>query len=183
MTDEKIRQLHNRCVELKQLILSMSEHFSSCSIDQDSMQILLHTIDSIRFYEQEFNRNNQKKIQQLAIQQDLSIKSHRDDIIQLKNYVDQQIGKLIELNKHNADQLQQLKFIQSATDETRRLQTNISKRSRSYGNVKHRSFSYPSSRPYITFELDHIRKYQRQAFVHLSNGTIPLYRRQAWVDT
>ncbi|CAF0727356.1 unnamed protein product [Rotaria sp. Silwood1] len=47
--------------------------------------------------------------------------------------------------------------------------------------TKQNESSRINSRPYITFELDDIRKYQRQALLKSPYGAIPLYRRQAWV--
>ncbi|CAF3089850.1 unnamed protein product, partial [Rotaria sp. Silwood2] len=62
------------------------------------------------------------------------------------------------------------------------LQTKSEKQPLKDPIAKENESSRINSRPYVTFELDDIRKYQRQALLKSPYGTIPLYRRQAWVE-
>jgi hypothetical protein len=96
----------------------------------------------------------------------------------MKIYIDKQLKNLIELNKQNAIELERIKLLKTSTCQTRHIQSILS----TNPQQSNRMYSYQSSRPYITFELDHIRQYQRQALLKSPYGTIPLYRRQAWVE-
>ncbi|CAF1055630.1 unnamed protein product, partial [Rotaria sordida] len=60
------------------------------------------------------------------------------------------------------------------------IQIKSEKQQLKYQTTKENESSRINSRPYITFELNDIRKYQRQALLKSPYGTIPLYRRQAW---
>jgi hypothetical protein len=97
----------------------------------------------------------------------------------MKIYIDNQIKKLIEFNKQNAQELERIKLLKTSTCQARHIQSILS----SNPKKPNRIYSYQNSRPYITFELDQIRQYQRQALLKSPYGTIPLYRRQAWVKT
>ena len=146
--------------------------------------MLLQAIDDIPLNANHFTREDQDRIHVVSLKEDLARKSNKNDLIQLKTYIDGQVKKLIELNKSNAKALEQLKTIKTATCEARHIQSILSKQPdvlSQQQQQQHRTLSYQSSRPYITFELDQIRKYQRQALLQSPHGTIPLYRRQAWV--
>jgi len=99
----------------------------------------------------------------------------------MKIYIDNQLKKLIELNKQNAIELERIKLLKTSTCQTRHIQSILSTNPSSHPHKPNRTYSHQSSRPYITFELDQIRQYQRQALLKSPYGTIPLYRRQAWV--
>jgi hypothetical protein len=99
----------------------------------------------------------------------------------MKIYIDNQIKNLIELNKQNAKELERIKLLKTSSCQARHIQSILSTNpSSSHPKKSNRMSSYQSSRPYITYELDHIRQYQRQALLKSPYGTIPLYRRQAW---
>ena len=172
-------------MNFKQLILAIPERFQTCQVEKDALDILLQAIDEIPFDAHHFTREDHDRINVLNLKQDLASKSNKTELIQLKTYIDGQVKKLIELNKSNAKALEQLKTIKAATCEARHLQGILSKQTDGFPSQQqqqHRTLSHQSSRPYLTFELDDIRKYQRQALLHSPHGTIPLYRRQAWVE-
>ncbi len=99
----------------------------------------------------------------------------------MKIYIDTQIKKLIEINKQNAKELERIKLIKTSTCQAHHIQSILSANPPSPSTKPNRIYSHQSSRPYLTFELDQIRRYQRQALLKSPYGTIPLYRRQAWV--
>jgi hypothetical protein len=144
-----------------------------------SIEILLQAITKINFDSKNFNKQDQEEIHLLKLKQDLSQKSTKTDLIQLKTYFDNQIKKLIQLNKQNAKHLQQIKLLKTSTCQAHHIQKILSTNPSIHPQTP---YSHQSSRPYITFELDSIRKYQRQALLKTPYGTIPLYRRQAWVE-
>lgn len=181
--DRESQNLKSQLMNFKQLILTIPERFHTCQVEKDALDILLQAIDDIPFDAHQFAREDQDRIDVLNLQQDLASKSNKAELIQLKTYIDGQVKKLIELNKSNAKALEQLKTIKTATCEARHLQGILSKQTDGFpSQQQHRTLSHQSSRPYLTFELDHIRKYQRQALLQSPHGTIPLYRRQAWVE-
>jgi hypothetical protein len=181
--EQHIQNLKTHIISLKELILTAKERFHLCQADTNSLQTLLQAIDDISFDSKTFDKQDQDKIRLLTLTQDLSQKSNKTDLIQFKIYIDNQIKKLIQLNKQNAKELERIKLIKSATCEARYMQTILSINPPSSPPKKqNQMYPYQSSRPYITLELDHIRKYQRQALLKSPYGTIPLYRRQAWVN-
>ncbi len=172
--NQHIEDLKTHFINLKELILTMKERFNLCKADIDAIEILLQAIEDINFDWKIFDKSDVEKIRFLSLKEDLSQKSTRTDLIQMKIYIDNQIKNLIELNKENARELERTKLLKTSTCQARHIQSILSTKPKQF-------YSHQSSRPYITFELDHIRKYQRQALIKSPYGTIPLYRRQAWV--
>lgn len=150
--------------------------------DTETIEKLLKTVNEMNFDCNRFDKQDEENIRLLELTQNLSQKVNKIDLIKLKNFIDNQIKQLIELNKQNAKELQGIKLLKTATCEIRHIQTILSSDTAYYDKKSSRMYSYQSSRPYITFELDDIRKYQRQALLKSPYGTIPLYRRQAWVE-
>lgn len=179
---QHIQNLQTHLSRLKELILTSKERFHICQTDINALQTLLQAIDDINFDSKTFDKQDQNQIHLLTLKQDLSQKSNKTDLIQFKIYIDNQIKKLIELNKQNAKELERIQLIKTATCEARHIQTILSINPSSSPKKQNRMYSYQSSQPYITLELDHIRQYQRQALLKSPYGTIPLYRRQAWVN-
>lgn len=163
---------------LKELILTAKQRYNLCKTDLNEIEILLQAIENINFDRKLFDKDDENKIHLLSLKQNLEEKSNKTDLIQMKIYLDNQIKKLIEINKQNAKELEQIKLFKTSTCQTRTIQSVLSTNS---PQISNRIYSHQTSRPYITYELDHIRQYQRQALVKSSYGTIPLYRRQAWV--
>ena len=155
----------------------MKERFNLCQTDLDAIENLLRAIEEINFDRKTFDL---EKLYYLSLKNDLEQKSNKTDLIQMKIYIDNQIKNLIELNKENSQELERIKLIKTSTCQARNIQTILS--SNPSSSQTKQFHSRQSSRPYITFELDHIRKYQRQALIKSRYGTIPLYRRQAWVN-
>ncbi|CAF1025422.1 unnamed protein product [Adineta steineri] len=179
--EQYIQNLKNNMMNLKELILRNTERFHTSQAGTDAIQTLLQAIDNINFDCKKFNKQDENQIRLLTLKQDLLEKVNKTDLIKIKSYIDNQIKELIELNKKNAKQLEEIKLSKTSTCEARYMQTILSNNSllSSY-KKQNRAYSYQSSRPYITLELDHIRKYQQQALLKSPYGTIPLYRRQAW---
>lgn len=170
--DDYLVNLRNHLFELKQRILSARERFNLCQNDVDALNELLHSIETFELNSQRnFTEQDKDKLQIISLKNLLNQKSNKTDFIQMKIYFDNQIKKILELNKQNARHLENIKLIKMSNCHTRHIQNILSKTTK----------SSQTSRPYITFELDQIRKYQKQALIQSPYGTIPLYRRQAWV--
>ncbi|CAF4398062.1 unnamed protein product, partial [Rotaria sp. Silwood2] len=180
--EEHIENLKKHISSLKEVISTAKEHFNICHPDTKAIQTLLQAIDDINFDFKNFDKQDQDNIRLFTLKQNLSQKPNKTDLIQLKISLDNQIKQLIELNKQNAKELERIRLIKTSTCETRHIQTILSSNPSAHYKKQTRACSYQSSRPYVTFELDDIRKYQRQALLKSPYGTIPLYRRQAWVE-
>ncbi|CAF3491209.1 unnamed protein product [Rotaria socialis] len=178
--EQHVQNLKNDINSLKELILTAKQRFSICQADTNAIQTLVDGIDNINLNNINFDKQDQHNIRLFKLKQDLSQKSNKTDLIQLKASIDNQLKQIIELNKQNAMELERIKLMNTATCESRRIQTILSSNLSSQIRKPKRMHSYQSSRPYITLELDDIRKYQRQALLKSPYGTIPLYRRQAW---
>ncbi|CAF4495852.1 unnamed protein product [Rotaria socialis] len=179
--EQHVQNLKNDINSLKELILTAKQRFSICQADTNAIQTLVDGIDNINLNNINFDKQDQHNIRLFKLKQDLSQKSNKTDLIQLKASIDNQLKQIIELNKQNAMELERIKLMNTATCESRRIQTILSSNLSSQIRKPKRMHSYQSSRPYITLELDDIRKYQRQALLKSPYGTIPLYRRQAWI--
>lgn len=158
----------------KDLINSTKERFNLCSTDIHAIENLLRMMDEIQINRKNFDQHELNQISFLRLKQDLAEKSTKTDLIQMKIYIDNQMKKLLEINKENARELQRIQLLKTSTCHTRQIQSILSS---AYSKPIR---SYQTSRPYITFELDHIRKCQ--ALIRTNFGFIPLYRRQAWVE-
>lgn len=181
--DREFQNLRDHVTNFRALILTVSERFTVCRTEIDALQVLVGMIDDIPFDAQNFDAHDQDKIRLLTLREEISKKSTKNDFKQLKIYVDHQIKRLIELNKENARTLEDIKRMKRGSCEIRQIQSILSSTSSVRAQQQQRRMPpYQSSRPYITFDLDHIRKYQRQALMNSPHGTIPLYRRQAWVN-
>lgn len=180
----EIEKLKQGFEQFKSLILEIPQKLQLCQVDIDALQSLIPAIDALPFDACRFNDEDEEKLHIFSLREDLAKKSNKTDLVQLKTYFDHQMRKILELNKSNAKDLERLKLMKTATCQARQIQTILStdESTRSMKKMKHRMHSYQSSRPYITFDLDDIRKYQRQALMQSPYGTIPLYRRQAWVE-
>lgn len=179
--EENLQNVKSHINNLKEVILKTEERFHLCKTDIEAVQKLLFAIDNINFDCKNFDKQDQDNIRLLKLKHELSQKSNKNDLIQLKISLDNQLKQIIELNKQNAKELERIKLMKTASCQTRHIQNILFNNLPSLNIKKHRMHSYQSSRPYITFELDEIRKYQRQALLKSPYGTIPLYRRQAWV--
>ena len=179
--DRDLQNLRDHAKNLRALVLTVSERFTVCRTETDALRVLIQLIDDLPFDARTFDEQDQAKMRLLTLREEISTKSTKADFKQLKIYLDQQIKRLIELNKANARTLEDIKRMKRGSCEIQQIQSILSSRSSLGERQQRRMPSYQSSRPFITFDLDHIRKYQRQAMMHSSHGTIPLYRRQAWV--
>ena len=181
--DRDFQNLRDHAKNFRALILTVPERFTVCRTEKDALQVLIQMIDDMPFDAQNFDEQDQEKIRLLTIREEISKKSTKNDFKQLKIYLDRQIKMLIELNRKNARTLEDVKRMKRGSCEIQQVQSILSSKLslREQQQQQRRMPSYQSSRPYITFDLDHIRKYQRQALMNSPHGTIPLYRRQAWV--
>ena len=171
---DQIENFQDHLKDFKDVIISTKERFNLCQTDIDGIENLLRVIEEIKFDGRGFDQHDQNQIHLLALKQDLAEKSTRNDLIQMKIYIDNQMKKLLELFKENARELDRIKLLKTSTCQARHIQSILSVPSKP---IRSRQIS----RPYLTFELEQIRKYQRQALIQTPYGTIPLYRRQAWV--
>ena len=180
--EHHIENLKNHVTSLKELIVVARERFNVCQTDVLTVETLAQAINNINSNIENPDRQMQDDIRLATLKEELLQKSNKTDVMQLKISIDNQIQKLIELNKQNAEELERIKLIKMASCKTRYMQTILSKDQCLDNKKQNRMHSYQSSQPYIIFELDEIRKYQRQALLRSPYGTIPLYRRQAWVQ-
>ncbi|UJR25587.1 hypothetical protein I4U23_006931 [Adineta vaga] len=177
--DQYVIHLKDNVINLKESILIAKERFHLCQTDDNALQLILQAIDKINFESRNFDKQDEENIHLLKFQQDLLEKSNKTDLIQFKIYIDQQVKNLLELNKQNANELEKIKLMKTGSCQAHQMQTILSNYPFSKKSTN-RMYSYQSSQPYITYELDYIRQYQRQALLKSPYGTIPLYRRQAW---
>jgi hypothetical protein len=182
--DRNFDNFQDHVMSFRALVLTVPERFTICRTEMDALQVLVQMIDDMPFDAQNFDQQDQEKIRLLTLHEEMSKKSTTNDFKQLKIYLDHQIKKLIELNKENARTLEDVKRMKRGSCEIQQIQSILSSTSsvrEQQQQQQRRMPSYQSSRPYIAFDLDHIRKYQRQALMNSPHGIIPLYRRQAWV--
>lgn len=156
--------MKNVVEKLKNVLFEILQKFSICQNENLALKKLVELVEQLPIDANRFDVEDQTKLRVFSLREDLEKKSNRSELVQLKFYFENQIKKLIEINKSNAKDLDRMKTCQ--TNEIRR-QNNFRQ----------------SSKPFLTFELNEIRKYQRQALLRTSDGTIPLYRRQFWVKT
>ncbi|CAF0862265.1 unnamed protein product [Adineta ricciae] len=177
--DQSIEKLKMCMKSLKESVRTAQKRVYQCQTDVNILERILQAADNIDFDSKAFDQQDQVNINLLKLQDNLKEKSTKNDLIKFRMYIDQQVKRLIELNKQNAKELEQIKRMKTASCQAHQMQTFLSTDLPS--NVKpHRMSSYQSSQPYRTFELEEIRRYQRQALTRSPYGTIPLYRRQAW---
>ena len=160
--EEHIENLKIQFNHFKDAINSTKERFNLCQTDLNAVENLLRMSDEIKFERKIFDRDEQKKISLLALQRDLAEKSTKTDLIQMKIYIDNQMKKLLELNKENARELERIKFLKTSTCQTRHIQSILSTNSSSHSKSIRRRQTF---RPYITFLLNQIRTYRRQTWV------------------
>lgn len=172
---DQIENFQDHLKDFKDVIISTKERLNLCQTDINAIENLLRVIEEMKFDGKGFDQHDRVQIHLLALKQDLTEKSTRNDLIQMKISLDNQMKQILELSKDNARELDRIKLLtKTSTCQTRHIQSNLSVPSKPIR-------SHQISRPYITFELEQIRKYQRQALIQTPYGTIPLYRRQAWV--
>ena len=153
-------ELKKKIFDFHEILSNIDKDFSLCKIDLDRIEKLIETIKEIQLEKKIFDGEDEKNLRIIAIEENLKKKSDKTDLIQLKNYFDDQMRNFLE----NVKELQSLKSTEVPSLESRE---------KKLGNQ--------SVRPFLTFELDLIRKYQRQALIRSSDGAFPIYRRQAWV--